>query len=422
MKLLSGSWPLRAVKPLIKPLIRPSRPVTRWFEVQLRRFNAAGEDASPFPTGAHPRWVGSIETIRQSTFDYLTRLKVSSNGEFVGYRYSEGTRAPLLYCTLAVLLLKHLYGRVDESVTAELSRVLTYQGEDGLFRDPEIDCPEAATEDWWGWRHLTLHALMTLALYNVPARQEIRYLSRFSRKDEFRAYLESRDWGDRADFTSNELQNVGVMLQYARDYQGSSVASPLLELLYEVLAEKQDPETGLYGNRFDTPETLSAGVQAGYHFWCLLFYDRRPIGRIEAVIDSVLKTQNALGGYGVKWNSSACEDIDSIDPLVRLGALTEYRRDEIRASLRRALPAILQNLNRDGGWVFRRDEPLQLVHREMSSAANQSNVFYSWFRTLGLAYCLIGLGDESPETLRYDWNLTRAPGHQFPCNPESKES
>ena len=62
----------------------------------------------------------------------------------------------------------------------------------------------------------------------------------------------------------------------------------------------------------------------GYHFWLLYFYDRVPIPHAERAADSCLKTQNQLGGFGQGVHggdplcSSACEDIDSIDPLARL--------------------------------------------------------------------------------------------------------
>jgi hypothetical protein len=397
-------------KRIIRRMMVPARPVTVWAETQLRRVNQPTQSR---PMRPHPLSFGDIHKIRQATLEYVSSMKVSRNGEFLGYRYSGSTTEPILYCTLAALLIKHLYRAEDDSIDLELERVLQYQGEDGLFRDPVIACPEAQVEDWWGWRHLTLHALMTLSLYGVPPTKELHYLKRFSDKDRFRNHIASRDWGARAGFTSNELHNIGVMLQYARDYQNSSNADSLLEILYEALETQQDPVTGLYGDFFDTPERLSSGVQAGYHFWLLLFYERRPIQRMHAVIDSALRTQSMLGGFGVNWNSSACEDIDSIDPLVRLSRLTDYRIDDVKASLWRALPAILQNLNDDGGWTFRRHEALHL-HPQMSHAANESNVFYSWFRTLGLAYCLLGLGEECPKSLRYDWKIpARAPGHQF---------
>lgn len=382
-------------------------PLTRRAERSLHNFNCQLK-AAPCPLTAEMQ----IGDIRALMLGYLSRMRVTRGGQFVGYRHSASTTRPVLYGTLAALLTRHLYGIQDEHTAEELALVQRFQSDDGLFRDPVIACKLAETEDSWGWRHLTLHALMALALYGVPARKEIRYLDRFRDKDRFRAYLDSRDWGARAAWTSNELQNVGVMLQYARDYQNSPTADGLLEILYETLDAHQNPQTGLYGHRFKTPMELSLGVQAGYHFWLLYFYDGRPIRHVERIIDNVLKTQNILGGYGVQWNSSACEDIDSVDPLVRFSRLTDYRRDEVQASLRRALPAILHNLNGDGGWVFRRHEALTVVHPQMFSAANESNLFYTWFRTLGLAYCLRGL-DTAPPEFGDVWHFQRAPGCQF---------
>jgi hypothetical protein len=102
--------------------------------------------------------------------------------------------------------------------------------------------------------------------------------------------------------------------------------------------------TGLWGS-LDTaqPRELSRAVQGAYHFWLLYFYDHVPIPYPERVIDSCLATQNARGGFGQGVHtgsdreSSACEDIDSIDPLVRLTRATDYRRDDVRMALERGL-------------------------------------------------------------------------------------
>ncbi|MFC2066190.1 hypothetical protein ACFLUO_03890 [Chloroflexota bacterium] len=354
----------------------------------------------------------TIVDIRQLTLGYINKMKVYKKGRSIGYRHSASTDKPVLYATLAALLTKHLYNYQDETIEQEVNLVLDAQSDDGLFRDPVVTCPQAETGDWWGWRHLTLHALMTLGLYGKPAKKKLAYLEQFYGDGHLLAYLGQRDWSGRVDNTSNEIQNLGVMLQYARDYQGNSRAKELMDILYEFLDSKQDPETGLYGSSFQTPSELSLACQTGYHFWLLYFYDQRPISYMERIIDNLLKTQNILGGYGTKWNSSACEDIDSIDLLVRLSRLTDYRRDDVQLSLQRALPAVLANLNGDGGWVFRRHEALTVGHRQMYSAINESNLFYTWFRTLGLSYLLSGL-DNIPQNLKCKWNFKKAPGHQF---------
>ncbi|MCX5829832.1 MAG: hypothetical protein NTV58_17830 [Deltaproteobacteria bacterium] len=354
----------------------------------------------------------NIYEIKSRTLNYLSSLRVTKRGKFIGYRHSKSCTKPTLYSTLAVLLIKNLYDEDVNHAEEALELVLKAQSEDGLWRDPVIECREAETEDWWGWRHLTLHALMTLALYDRPARREISYVVQFANPDKFRKFLNSLDWENKVHDSSNAIQNIGVMLQYSRDYHNSTTAGKLIDVLYEMLSAKQDSHTGLYGCKFNTPTEISIGVQAGYHFWLLYFYDDLAINHVESIIDNVLKTQNRLGGYGVKWNSSACEDIDSIDPLVRLGRQSSYRNADIQLSLQRALPALLHNFNGNGGWVFRRHESMTIGHREMFSAVNESNLFYTWFRTLGLAYCLSGL-QHPPLELQYPWNFRRAPGHQF---------
>jgi hypothetical protein len=358
-----------------------------------------------------PEYTSAAE-IAHTALSFLDGLRVAEDGRFMGYRHSQSTTRPILYATLAALLARHLLGAADAGSQEEARSITGFQAEDGLFKDPAIACKEAETEDWWGWTHLTLHALMTLGLYGLVAPKPIRFLDQYRDKDAFAAYLKSREWGDRAAWTSNELQNLGVMLQYARDFQADTRAGELMDMLLDEIALRQRPENGLFGATFDTPMKHSNGVQAGYHFWLLALYDGRTVADPDRILDNVLKTQNQWGGFGVQENSSACEDIDSIDPLLRFTRLTGHRRDDVQAALTRALPAVLKNRNPGGGWVFRRGEALTVVHPEMSSLADQGNAFYTWFRLLGLAYLLNGL-DQVPPGLDYPWNFGRAPGHQF---------
>ena len=356
--------------------------------------------------------VNSVEELRLASLAYAKSMRLREGGSFSGYRYCSTSKKPVLYATIAALLLKHLLDAIDEDCTEELEYLTCFQNDDGLFRDPVISCPQADQEDWWGWRHMTMLALMALALYRKPAPRSLKSLEPLFNENAFRRYLDSWDWGVRAAWTSNTLQNVGVMMQYARDYQGVTSAARTLEILFDYLDEKQDPATGLFGDKFESAEELSNGVQAGYHFWLLNFYDGRPIRHVESIIDSVLRTQSLSGGFGVKWNSSACEDIDSIDPLVRLTRLTSHKADAVQAAFQRALPALVRNANSDGGWVFRRDEAMTYGFSEhMYSAANQSNLFFTWFRMLNHALLLEGMTDNRDHKMKSRWDT--APGLQF---------
>lgn len=299
-----------------------------------------------------------IDEIRQSTLSYVSSNHLPRQG--VGaYSYVVGG-PPLLYASCYAALTRDLYGDLGSLSGNGKKEWIGYiqgnQRDDGLFVDPLIACSEAEELDWWGWRHLTLHALMALAALGGVAKKPFRILDRFRNQGQMVEWLESRNWKRDACNVSNQIQNYGVMLQYARQFQNELWCNDVLNEMYHWLDQHQDPHTGYWGYGNSTAWARSMGLQTGYHLWCLYFYDGRPIQYVERIIDSFLATQNHLGGFGAPLNSSACEDIDSIDPLVRLTLATDYRREDIRSALEKAAVWVLVNLNDDGGWVFRRGE------------------------------------------------------------------
>jgi len=355
--------------------------------------------------------------VRKSTLAYIAsnhRPEVS-----IGAYAYKTVGEPILYASCYAALTMHLYGALDNLSDSErrawANYIQQFQSKDGLFRDPAIDIPLASEIDWWGWRHLTLHALMALSSLGSIAERFLTIIEPFAKQGFMSGWLESRNWRIDPVSVSNEIQNYATMLQYARDFQGEAWCDDSLHEMYDWLDKTQDPETGLWGNRFDTPVLLSNGVQTGYHIWLLYFYDSRPIQHIERIINSCLKTQNPYGGFGVPYNSSACEDIDSIDPLVRLGFTTNYRKTDIIDALKEALPWVLVNMNADGGWVFQRYEEFQYGHPSMRAKREESSMFPSWFRTLTLAYIAKMLGDT---LIPIDnWRFLEGPGHQFWIKP-----
>ena len=111
------------------------------------------------------------------------------------------------------------------------------------------------------------------------------------------------------------------------------------------------------------------------------FYDKREVLFKEKILKLTLKTQNKFGGYGEKLNSSACEDIDSVDLLIHLSVDDNI---EVKQSLKKALVWILSNQNRDGGFVFRRNELIWYGHDIMTAQKNESQLFATSFRSLSI--------------------------------------
>jgi len=356
----------------------------------------------------------NITEIREKTLRYVESMRIQGrpHGQ---YRYSASNEDPVLYASTYACLVRHLYGDVDRLSEQEKREWVDYmqshQSDDGLFRDPAIGNRLANSVDWWGWRHLTVHVTLALAALGAVAQRRFQFLERFRDRGCMPRWVESRRWKDNPANVSNEIQNFGTLLQYTRDFQGETWAENALNDLFDGLDAVQDSETGLWGNRFDTPALLSNGVQAGYHLWLLYFYDRKPLRFVERIVDNCLATQNELGGFGPFLNSSACEDIDSIDPLARLYFVTSYGKGRIHSSMERALNWVLANMNTDGGFVFRRYEPFLYGHGSMFSGTNRSAMFPTWFRTLSFAW----LGKVLPSSIvgGFDWRFVECPGYQF---------
>ena len=351
--------------------------------------------------------------LRARTLAFVNARMLPEHGPGA-YAYQEGG-PPLVYAACYAALTRHLYGELQTFTAAQKSAWAAYlqsfQCEDGLFRDPRLACSQAETCDWWGTRHLSLHALMALTALGAVARRPVALLEKFRAQGAIENWLEQRDWKREPNNASNEVQNMVTFMQYARDYQESEHLRLVIANALDWLEAHQDPATGFWGPPPATPGELSQGVQTGYHLWLLSFYERRPLRYMNRIIDSCLKTQGRFGGFGVAPNSSACEDIDSIDPLARLSRIATDRQQEIQQCLQRALSWVLGNFNPDGGWVFTRHEEFCYVHPLMRTAADVSSMFPTWFRSLSLAYLAKVLG-EHPLS-RIPWQFLESPGHQF---------
>lgn len=370
----------------------------------------------PSEVGRHVEYIrrrpAFMADIRDLTLRYVL---MNSLDESPGHYSFKVSGPSLLYASCYAVLVRHLFGDLEALSPNDKMRwaeyIQNYQNDDGLFRDPLIACPLAEISDWWGWRHLSLHSLMALAVVGAVAEKPFCLLEPFKRRGEMVRWLESRTWDVSAANVSNEVQNYGTFLQYSRDFQGQSWCQEPLEEMYKWLDKTQDKATGLWGKQFEAPYDLSLGVQTGYHIWMLYFYDKRPIKCEERIIDSCLATQNRLGGFGVMLNSSACEDIDSVDLLSRFYQRTDYRRSEIEESLTKTLPWILTNQNEDGGWVFRRYGRFSYGHPLMTTGPQESSLFSTWFRCLTLAYLFQVL--DQPQGASINWRFLDCPGHQF---------
>jgi hypothetical protein len=352
---------------------------------------------------------------------FVARQRLDAPGR---YRYAAGCAVPTLYSSCYAAMTRHLLGEAftDEERMAWAVYLNAHQDDDGLFRDPVIFDQGWYAGDplWCGRPHLTCHVVAALACLGGVAEKPLRWLDPWRDPEALTRWLEARDWGERVAWTGNEIMNVGVLLQYARDLHNDDRAGQAVAILLEWLATHHvNPATGVWGAvDVAEPRWRSQAVQAAYHWWPLFCYDGVCPPHLERAIDTVLATQNPLGGFGcgvhnpaAPFMSSACEDIDSIDPLCRMTQLTDYRRADIAAALAKAADWVLTNRMPDGGFVFLRELPFEYGHSELRGERNAGAMFPTWFRLLSLA--LIGKVLPGHALGEVPWRFLRCPGMQF---------
>ncbi len=352
-----------------------------------------------------------FQDVSQKIVAFLKNLKVPNKD--YEYLYSAKTKRPTLYASTYACMTLSLLGKLDSmSADQKLGWVEYFNGyqnkADGLFYDPVVDSALFRKADWWGARHLALHMVIAYTDLGSKPRYPFRFLEEYYDHRYLKNWLDRVDWSSpitHHDDIDNQIMNVGCLLQYQRDTWRDEQAGEAVVYLQQYLLEKVDPETGMWcGYDVLDPDQLSRMVQFAYHLFPLFFYDHVPLPYPDTIARFVLATQNKFGGFGVKLNSSACEDIDSLDILIRLLPAVPKLKADIDTALKKALLWVLCNQVEDGGFVFRLEEAFVYGHPETSSNKDQGAMFPTWFRTLSLAYLA-----------RYfaisDYNLNRVPGY-----------
>ncbi len=334
-----------------------------------------------------------FQDVADKVCEFVNQRKVP--GKDFEYLYSKSAKQPTLYSSAYACMTLSLLGRAKlftpDQKLGWIRYFDSYQSDaDGLFYDPVVDSALFKTSDWWGARHLALHMITAYTDLGGKPRLPFRFLEGYYDHDRINDWLDGFDWSGsvtHADDIDNKIMNIGCLLQYQRDNWGDQRAGSSVACLQKYLMDKVNPETGMWG-RFDVqdPDQRSRMVQFAYHLFPLFFYDKLQIKHPDKVVQIVLATQNKHGGFGVRLNSSACEDIDSVDILARLLPLVPLRKVEIDTAMRKALGWVLCNQGCDGGFVFRLYEAMTYGHEEMVSGKNCGGMFPTWFRILCLAY------------------------------------
>ena len=365
-------------------------------------------DPRPYAFNEASRPIG-ISDIREKTLDFVKMMRIVSKGKCLGYRFSESCDKPTLYSLISALMIKDLYRcNLDDETKEDLELLSDYQDEDGHFRDPLI--PDKIDENPELVR-IGSYAFGVMAAYGKTPEIVINLKNApYSKEEDFKKFLNQRNWHGHDGSSGIEIHKTGLMLQYARDFQHAERAGKLLDVLYETVEKRQSSDTGLYAKKLLDKNELLTEIMSASGIWRLYFYDQRAIPHSDKILEQMVKLQNILGGFGTRWNSSAFEDHSSLRILTGLMKAEDRDNPEIQRIFEKSFSALLHNLNEDGSWVFRRFVPHYLSHRQLSCGIEKGNMISTMQRTFSLAYCLTSL-NQVPENWKFNWNLRKVPGY-----------
>lgn len=314
------------------------------------------------------------------------------------YHYSASSTEPTLYSSAYACMTLGLLGELDklgvDKKIAWNEYFDSFQSpQDGLFYDPTVQNEIFNDTDWWGARHLALHMISAYTDLGARPRYMFKFLEEYYFPGTISRWLDNFDWhgislgaGD----VDNKIMNIGGLLQYQRDYWDDIRASTAVEELKFYLRKKINETNGIWGcDDLGDSRQRSRMVQFAYHIFPIFFYDGDYSFDFIKITPIVLATQNAYGGYGVMPNSSACEDIDSLDLLLNfIPKLDQKLKTAAMLSIKRGLNWVLLNQMNDGGFVFRLFSKFVYGHDQMHSVSNHGAFFPTWFRLLSISNIL----------------------------------
>lgn len=340
----------------------------------------------------------SFENQKEKTLKFVSQMQTSNEFE---YKYSPSNKVPSIYNSVYACMILSMYGEIKKMDTLTKKKWISYfdsfqDPNTGFFVDDRIVNKNWKTINWWGAKHLCPQVISVYTAFGAKPKHEFIWVKKYYDINLLQSLLDTCDWDsaipDENDI-DNEIMNLGAILQYQRDFFNDQQAGKAVVFLKDYLKSKINASTGMWGgyNVNDKAE-LARMIQFSYHLFRIFFYDNEALINEKKLIDLILKSQSSNGGWGMKINSSACEDIDAIDILIYASNRTDYRKEDIKKAITLSLIFILANQNEDGGFVFRRDEPFTYGTSVMSSGRNESAMFPTWFRSLCIAYMCNFLG------------------------------
>ena len=279
------------------------------------------------------------------------------------------------------------------------------------------------------------------------AEYPFRFLEGWKNPEKVVSWLKQLDWNKGVWVSGNLAMFLGICLIKDYEVTREKKTGDALEAFLKWHDEFQDPKTGFWGTNCGAP--MHNAMFGAMHQFLLYYYLDRPIKYVDKIVDKTVTIQQSDGIFSPKGGGGGCEDLDAVDILVNMYGRMNYRRNDIKETLRKTINPIILTQGEDGGFLWARNinsvsaKYLQVLtsierikdvncwsYMTMEAVYGQlrgnkkprtpkgwtqtaiptleSDIFSTWFRSLSLALVSKVL-PENPYA-KIEWKFLKSPG------------
>lgn len=283
--------------------------------------------------------------VKDGVFKWMETMRDPGPG--FQYRLSRNS-GHSIFCACFSLFIMDLFGEVLDMPKTTRNQWVSYiQG----FQNQATGYFEPATyfhKDKDRIRHqLTSLCLSALSLLQKRPKYPLKFVEQWKNQAALIEYL-SQIGADRGiGGSGNKAMFVAIFLTHEYENTGDERCLALMDAWFDFHDCSQNRH-GLWGTR--KSNLYYAGLQNGYHQLEVYFYWKRPVAKLDQIVDVVLEIQDNNGLFGPAPGGGPCKDYDAIHILAEVYGKQENKAKNVETALAKALKGVLGCRNEDGGF------------------------------------------------------------------------
>jgi len=208
-------------------------------------------------------------------------------------------------------------------------------------------------------QQLTCFCLSALEIFGASPNYKLSFLKKWHKPQDVYGYLNDIGCFEGRPTTGNMAMFLAIFLTYQYEKSGDRSTLELIDTWFHWHDKMQNKSTGFWGRALSNRYYF--GFQNAFHQFLVYDYWNRGIPNYERIIDTVLSLQDTDGYFAPTPGGWACYDYDAVHILSHAYRTTEYRRDDVEKSLKKAFDAIRFKQNIDGGFCQSKEKPSSII-------------------------------------------------------------